>query len=242
MACLFRKAALVWFWGIVVCSIRPGKAFVSPVRGTTISRQRDHCHPFIYTHTPSSLFVLSYKTILENVAPEKLPKVALELLEEKDQRLADKDKIIAAKDDLLAEMERRILSLQGLLTARGVMGYFAHSYLKRHVSLKGKKVPITNILSEAAKLAYNVQGTLPDDIQLLKEIYEECVHDRSRHNEEDCANFFRGLYGELSNEIHAGASWAGPGVKNTLLRVPRADEYICVVAQVCERKFNLDFE
>ena len=98
-------------------------------------------------------------------------------------------------------------------------------------------VPITDILHSSAELACAVP--IPPDItKLSKEICEACIDAETLHNVQDCQEFFVNLHSEPSNAIH-GASWSGPGVKNTLLKVPNAMDHICVVAPVCDCKFNL---
>ena len=85
---------------------------------------------------------------------------------------------------------------------------------------------MTDILSKAAELAYNEQQ-LPNDIQLLKDVYGQCGQDNTLHYKQSCSLFYGNLNGELSKEIHV-ATWSGPGVK--LLSVLNAETYICVVA------------
>ena len=191
--------------------------------------------------------------VTELIEDEKVRRVVEAFFEEKEKRLEDKEKRLEEKDHyytaLLEEKEERlnllqvkILSLKGLLTARGVVEYFAVGYLKQHVigQRRNRNMPMTDILSKAAELAYNEQQ-LPNDIRLLKDVYEQCVQDNTLHNKQSCSLFYKNLYAELSKEIH-GAAWSGPGVKNTLLSVPNAEKYICVVAEICERKFNLSLD
>ena len=59
--------------------------------------------------------------------------------------------------------------------------------ISNHWSLE-TRMPITDILRLSAKLAYTEPITR-DDIKLLKEIYEDCIKDKTLHNVQDCQDF-----------------------------------------------------
>lgn len=120
------------------------------------------------------------------------------------------------------------------------MEYFAEAYLGPQLNSKGTRTPITTILDSAAKIAYK-KKKLPEDIQLMKQAYESCVADKSKHTASEFQAFYKGLYGTLSKAIH-GAPWSGPGVKNTFQNLPQEEKYECVVAYICKHKLNLELE
>ena len=124
-----------------------------------------------------------------------------------------------------------------MLTARGVIEVLCN-IIKPAIAGNRTKLPVTQILEEATKAAYEQeQGN--EDITLLKKAYEKCIQDNSLHNASDCQSFYLNLFAELSNEIH-GAPWSGPGVKNTLKGTARGEEFSCVVGEICKQKFNLE--
>ena len=166
---------------------------------------------------------------------------AAALIEEKDQRIKAVEKVTAAlveeKDQRILLLQKEILSLKGLLTARGVIEVLCN-IIKPAIAGNRRKLPVTQILEEATKAAYEPeQGN--EDILLLKKAYEKCIQDNSLHNASDCQSFYLNLFAELSNEIH-GAPWSGPGVKNTLKGTARGEEFSCVVGEICKQKFNLE--
>ena len=168
-------------------------------------------------------------------------KSAAALIEEKDQRIKAVEKLTAAlveeKDQRILLLQKEILSLKGLLTARGVIEVLCN-IIKPAIAGNRRKLPVTQILEEATKAAYEPeQGN--EDILLLKKAYEKCIQDNSLHNASDCQSFYLNLFAELSNEIH-GAPWSGPGVKNTLKGTARGEEFSCVVGEICKQKFNLE--
>ena len=171
----------------------------------------------------------------------QMEKSAAALDEKSDERIKAVEKLTAAlveeKDQRILLLQKEILSLKGLLTARGVIEVLCN-IIKPAIAGNRRKLPVTQILEEATKAAYEPeQGN--EDILLLKKAYEKCIQDNSLHNASDCQSFYLNLFAELSNEIH-GAPWSGPGVKNTLKGTARGEEFSCVVGEICKQKFNLE--
>ena len=171
----------------------------------------------------------------------QMEKSAAALDEKSEERIKAVEKLTAAlveeKDQRILLLQKEILSLKGLLTARGVIEVLCN-IIKPAIAGNRRKLPVTQILEEATKAAYEPeQGN--EDILLLKKAYEKCIQDNSLHNASDCQSFYLNLFAELSNEIH-GAPWSGPGVKNTLKGTARGEEFSCVVGEICKQKFNLE--
>ena len=171
----------------------------------------------------------------------QMEKSAAALDEKSEERIKAVEKLTAAlveeKDQRILLLQKEILSLKGLLTARGVIEVLCN-IIKPAIAGNRTKLPVTQILEEATKAAYEPeQGN--EDILLLKKAYEKCIQDNSLHNASDCQSFYLNLFAELSNEIH-GAPWSGPGVKNTLKGTARGEEFSCVVGEICKQKFNLE--
>ena len=189
----------------------------------------------------------SVRSQLADVINEKDQQIK-KLIEAKDKLIEAKDqqikKVTEAQDKLINEKDKQILGLKGGLTCRGVLEYFANGYLKGAVIGKRKRLSVTDCLQESAKEAYstnNATATNPE-IMFLKDCYETCVTDSSKHNTAECSMFLTDLYAELSKDIH-GAPWSGPSVKNTFSGSTIAEvKYTCFIEKICTDKLNLDLQ